>query len=315
MSRRFDPPLYLKKTRPIWDDLSKSGRFRAGTIRSPITGVYVSDRFASDNDDMIRIVKYVIWIYIPAWFHVVRSPSILEGPRILQGIVANMLEGSKTIPFKTVLRMTTKRVKPTSEMGVMQDSINRNGYFAHCEWVLLSMLTDPESKDLRKKARDTIFNIRQWKEAKPATRRKEPEIRLFRPPKIQWEKVTSYDKFIPSLTDMENLTEPPMTMRLTADRLNAIVEDPTVFDVEDLVCHTQAIERHIPLVTKVAETYPVEDTEGETSRFEQEMSNTIFSRQRMPTYKHKYQWVSLHVEPGDDDLLPPLKIRKLRSQK
>ncbi len=102
-----------------------------------------------------------------------------------------------------------------------------------------------------------------------------------------------------------------MTMRLTADRLNAIVEDPTVFDVEDLVCHTQAIEQHIPLVTKVAETYPVEDTEGETSRFEQEMSNTIFSRQRMPTYKHKYQWVSHHVEPGDDDLPPPLKIRKL----
>ena len=65
----------------------------------------------------------------------------------------------------------------------------------------------------------------------------------------------------------------------------------------------------------MAETYQVEDTEGETSRFEQEMSNIIFSRQRMPTYKHKYQWVSHHVEPGDDDLPPPLKIRKLRSQK
>ena len=74
-----------------------------------------------------------------------------------------------------------------------------------------------------------------------------------------------------------------------------------------------AIERHIPLVTLVAETYPVEDT-GETSRFEQEMSNLIFSRSVMPTYRSKKYYEAHHVRP-EDDLAPPAKVRKLRSKK
>ena len=112
---------------------------------------------------------------------------------------------------------------------------------------------------------------------------------------------------------MENLTEPPLTMGLTDARLGAIVADPTVFEGGELFCHTQAVERHIPLVTAIAETYQVEDT-GETSRFEQEMSNTIFSRQLMSSFKSRQDYVPHHIRP-DDDLPPPLKVRQLRSKK
>ena len=115
----------------------------------------------------------MIWIYVPAWFHCVQSPSILEGPRILQGLVTSMLEGSETIPFGTEKKRTAKRVKEMSELGVMQASIDQNRYFAHCEWVLLSMLTDPERKDLREKAKKTILNIREWEKEQEAARLEE----------------------------------------------------------------------------------------------------------------------------------------------
>ena len=81
------------------------------------------------------------------------------------------------------------------------------------------------------------------------------------------------------------LTEPPVTMSLTAAEVDEIASDLSnsslVQDLKNIPCHTRAVERLIALSTQVSQTYPVEATypadgyNNPEDSFEQEMSNTL----------------------------------------
>ena len=68
-----------------------------------------------------------------------------------------------------------------------------------------------------------------------------------------------------------------------------IAEDPSHFDLPFIPCHTQAVERLIGLVTDISVHYAGGD------RFEEEMSNALYSREVMPEFKSKQDYVPHRV--------------------
>ena len=58
----------------------------------------------------------------------------------------------------------------------------------------------------------------------------------------------------------------------------------------DFPCHTQAVERMIGLVTQIAEKFRVTGEHPVGQRFEQEVSNVLFSRLVMAYFKSKQDY-------------------------
>ena len=170
----------------------------------------------------------------------IENPSFLESPRILFGIIDSM----KRFGFNKEERRET------------ENAVNDNSYAAHPESVLLSMLTDKYNKVLRKKAAKTILAIRKHYRENPPKR-----IRKFVCPKVSWSDVNAYDQFIPSLTDLKNLTEPPATMEPFADdqKILAIAENPDLYDLAGVLGHTQAVEYQIGHGTIISAHYAPSD--------------------------------------------------------
>ena len=141
------------------------------------------------------------------------------------------------------------------------------------------MLTDESNKGLRKKAADTIKALNA--EGPPPSL-----VREFHKPKVDW-KVKSYDKLIGSLA-FEDMSPPPVTLDLTPEEIDAIAEDPSNLDLPYLPCHTQAVERLIKDVTATAAAgYSVCVHSRNGNQFKQEMSNKLYSRSVMPTFRSK----------------------------
>ena len=112
-------------------------------------------------------------------------------------------------------------------------------------------------------------------------------------------KAKTYEKLVESFKK-ENLSEPPVTMSLSAEEVEDIARDPAnqfiVQQLKEVPHHTQAVERLIALSTEVSKTYPVEasfpvDSFGKpVDRFEQEMSSTLFSWKVMPYFRSKQDY-------------------------
>ncbi len=141
------------------------------------------------------------------------------------------------------------------------------------------MLTDEASVRLRRKAADVIKALNA--EGPP-----DCLVREFIKPEVDW-KVKSYDKLI-SRVAVEDMTPPPVTLDLTPEEIDAIAEDPSNLDLPYLPCHTQAVERLIKDVTTTAAAgYSVCVHSRNGNQFKQEMSNKLYSRSVMPTFRSK----------------------------
>ena len=113
----------------------------------------------------------------------------------------------------------------------MEASINWNSYFAHPEIVLLSMLTDEAKPGLRKKEANIIKSI-----GKPTG------VRDFIKPTVNW-KAKSYKYLVKDLSPKDMTLEPPVTMDLTSEQVDAIDDNLSLLGLAHLPCHTQAVER------------------------------------------------------------------------
>ena len=168
---------------------------------------------------------------------------------------------------------------------ILQKTMQRNGFFAHSEAVLLAMLADSE-KEIRVQAVNTILAIRSGasSQSQPATSSnddddddgsdKEDEddeveeaeeddaftfeaserkailtstVRKYVVPKINF-KATSYTQLI----DLQKpgITEPPLTLSLSDAQISSFKETP--FEVPSYLCHTQAVERAVRLVSEAS---------------------------------------------------------------
>lgn len=212
-----------------------------------------------------EIIHSIIHFYGPSWFQIKTHPKCVDGPR-------NFF---KQVQYQQKLGKELQKV--------VQKSMQRNGFFAHVEAILITMLNDP-NPEIRAIAVNIILTIRM-KRANQANQagqnasqdddrrgvdeesNSEQEdgdadfqldpsekqaiatsnIRRFIIPKINFQ-ASSYHEMI----DWEDtvLTEPPLTLSLTDDQISAFKETP--FDVPDYPCHTQAVERGIRLVSEAA---------------------------------------------------------------
>ena len=194
----------------------------------------------------------MIDIYAPCWFDVVQNQSFLDGPRIFHRLVAS-LNASKDFKAK--------------ERKVLEDCINWNSYMAHPENVLISMLTNVEHLELRKKAARIINAVK--------ARGPREGVRIFVKPKVDW-KAESYDQISEDQKPEEMDLEPPVTMDLSPEQIDAIAETPILFDMAHLPCHMQAVERCIKDVTFVAkEGYSIGVHPKLGNRFEQAGENIL----------------------------------------
>ena len=146
------------------------------------------------------------------------------------------------------------------------------------------MLTDEANRGYRRKAASIIKELN-------ASGPPDCLVREFHKPKVNW-KVRSYDKLISGL-QLKDMTPPPVTLDLTPEEVDAIAIDPSKLGLEFLPSHTQAVERCIQDVTGVAKaSYCIGVHPRNGNRFEQELSNLIFSRAIMKSFKSKQDFKS-----------------------
>jgi len=126
---------------------------------------------------------------------------------------------------------------------IVDSVIQRNGYFAHSENIILAMLTD-DREMIRELACRRIIAAR-------AENADSSTIRHFRVPLLNFA-ATDYT----DLVDWQSIdrSEPPMTKYLIDSELQVCVQT-RVFEkinLQAFPCHTQATERCIRLVTQAS---------------------------------------------------------------
>lgn len=199
------------------------------TTANRILRLYISNKNPSEN--LKTLATYVMKVYAPIWFHIKLKPSCIDGSRHL---------------FKLI---QLSRYLPVELQTVVDPVIQRNGYFASPENILLGMLTD-ERKFIRELALRRILKVRNIKNSD------KNKLRKFVIPVINF-RATDYVEMI--LWQKSHITEPPMTMDIKDEELKQLIEESStnsdlwsLLEFPKFPCHTQAVERTIKLVTEAA---------------------------------------------------------------
>ena len=212
----------------LTDDLAKRSpgslnHARWLTTANRILRLYVSIHEPSQN--LIRLVEFVMMVYIPMWFRIKGNPYVQMGARHLHK-TANLMKEQSIEVQKVVFPV-----------------LKRNGYFAHPENILLSMISDS-----RPNIRELAW--RRIKNARVARKGLSSRPRVFKIPEIVVDCGIDYINMI-NWKSVE-VTEPPITMNVTDSELDSFILDKTVFDFENYPLHTQAVERAIKLVSEAS---------------------------------------------------------------
>ena len=108
-------------------------------------------------------------------------------------------------------------------------------------------------------------------------------VRAFMIPKLNFDADNYYDM----VTWMEDVTEPPLTSFMGTAEIEKFIDSgalPNIAAWNNIPCHTQAVERHIKLVTEAAgKVCGLERREGM-------ILSTLRSRSKMPTFETKIQF-------------------------
>ena len=131
---------------------------------------------------------------------------------------------------------------PKNLLTVIDPVIQRNGYFGHSENLLLSMLTD---------VRPNIHELGLRRILK-ARKNKLPSVRVFKIPSLNLSAKDYIDLIDWHATGTIN--EPPLTFGISEEELLQFIkqkETPSV-TFPRLLCHTQAVERCVKMVTEAS---------------------------------------------------------------
>lgn len=222
------------------------------TTANRILRLYVSDKKPSEN--LKTLVTFIIRVYAPMWFAIKVHSSCKDGARHIH----QMLVKSRYLSPK--------------HKKIVDPVIHRNAYFAHPENMLLAMMTDhrPHIREL---------GLRRVMKARAA--RPRGQIRRFKvPAKMNFDTVEYFDMIDWAVCP---ISEPPIIKAMTDAELREFITleaTPTV-SFPKFPCHTQAVERHVKLVTEAAKTVC-----GQKSR-DGFILARVASRQLMPTFESK----------------------------
>ena len=219
------------------------------TKANRILRLYVSTLNPEKN--LQDLVKIILQVYAPGWFQIKSHPKATEGAMNLYYLMS--LIGKQEDEHRII----------------MENVFRNNAYFAHCENILIAMMTDPRV-EIRKLAIDRIIKARARKEIK----------RAFDLPMDINFKASDYTEMID--WNKTTITSPPLLQEFSNDDLIKAAIKP--LEIPSVPCHTQGVERLISLVTRASE-----DRIGYGNRHKYVL-NVIESRKSMPTFEHKHQW-------------------------
>lgn len=233
---------------------------RFTTLANRLCRLYVS----TENPSQLlnEMVKYVLWVYAPTHFNIKYKSACFYGAIHLTNIVkaSSFLRGSHLI--------------------TVRDTIENNAFFAHPENVLLAVLND-EDETIRRAGWKRILEIHEHQNANAVVK-----IRSF---KLDFE-INYMAKNYTDLIDWENelATVPPILHKFNFDSKDASVyavkrlcEHNLGFNLNDIPCHTQSVERCVKLVTEASMAVcGPEQRDGL-------ILNTLQSRNNMPSFKTK----------------------------
>ena len=222
------------------------------TTANRVLRLYLATLSPSEN---LRILTtFILKVYAPTWFQVKTKPLLTHG----------------AVHFWKAIKAS--RDFPEAVIQIINKVFSTNGYLAHPENILISMLTDSRP-NIRELAVRRIQNARK--------RVTTDDIRIFRVPKINF----SAEDY----TDLINwqscvITEPPMTLKYSDGDLQNIITNKIIPNFEKFPCHTQAVERCVKLVTEASQKVC-----GETSR-EGYIRAKLEARSELPVFDHKGQY-------------------------
>lgn len=114
----------------------KMGHSRWITTASRVCRLYVSTERPSDL--LVVLVKYILWVYAPAHFEIKYRSSIVFGPIHLFNVIER-------------IQFLNREAKQKKYYTTLVEAIQRNGFFAHPENLLLAMLND-DNQQIRQQA-------------------------------------------------------------------------------------------------------------------------------------------------------------------
>ena len=200
------------------------------TLGCRILRFYTSQTKPSKN--LKILVEFCLKIYFSSWFNIKLNSKITNAAvnyfRMLKQIVQFPHKLTRDLALKTLMR---------------------NGFSAHPENIILSMLADSD-QIVRSQAVDIVLSSRRRKDVQTSLdenlAEKAVTVRKFNIPEINI-KADFYHKMI----NFEEImtTEPPAIKSMN----NAAIQRFKLDKLElDHPCHNQAVERHVKLVTEAS---------------------------------------------------------------
>lgn len=236
------------------DDLAnkspgKMSHARWLTRANRVMRLYVSTE--SPSSELTVLATYIVKAYAPTWFAIKTHPSCKDGARHLYQLISST------------------RYLSTELKAIVDPVIQRNGYFAHPENILLAMLTDSK-QHIRELGARRILKARSNQDDTP---------RLFQIPDLNF----SASSYIELIDWQGIITSPPVLKLIPNEEIEKFVSRNGDGDLHflRLPCHSQAVERAVKTVTEASAKLSTK-----TAR-EGYIKTQIESRKIMPKFESK----------------------------
>lgn len=206
-----------------------------------------------------EIVIFILKSYMPMWFCIKKTKLFTDGPKLVHQCIE------------------TSRYLKDELKAVIDPVIERNGFFAHPEHVMITMTQDPR-KHIRELGLRRIIKARERDQ-------KRKTIRTYVAPKLNFS-ATDYTE-LNYWTNCE-FSSPPLLKDVTDDELKTYIKTEEVPKWEILSqkmpVHTQAVERSVKLVSEASAKVC-----GSAAR-DGYIRTTLKSRSTMPAFDNKRQF-------------------------
>lgn len=220
------------------------------TTACRILRYYVSTKEPSQS--LRHLAEFVVKVYAPMWFLIKMEPSCSDGARHVWKMI-------KLVEYL-----------PNDLKQLIRSVIQRNAFFLHPENLLLAMVTDPRVE----------VRTLGWRRIKKYRARKGKSLREFVIPQINFDANDYVD-----LIDWTSptATEPPLTKYLSQEELEENIKAGKMAgeEITAFPSHTQAVERHVRVVTEASKAVYGADSRVGYIRAK------LQSRQEMPKFNSK----------------------------
>ncbi|KAK0067238.1 hypothetical protein Bpfe_003336 [Biomphalaria pfeifferi] len=224
------------------------------TTANRILRLYISQQNPTHSLQMLA--TYIMQVYAPVWFAIKSKPSCVDGTKHIW------------------LTVHLSRSLPTEVKNIIDPVIQRNAYFAHPENLLIAMVTD-DRDHIKQLGLRRILKARQEQKT---------GIRKFCIPRLNFDS-TNYVDLI-NWQEAEE-TAPPLLANIPMSEITSRIhgQNNIMLPIIQVTCHTQAVERHVKLVTEASQSVC-----GERAR-NGFIKNRILSRQQMTAFNQKTDYL------------------------